>query len=65
MSTGQWEVVGKGKKAQNGKVKNNNEDKKPAKNLPKPDDVGIGKFNKLCSSFFGIFYCMPYIFYWF
>lgn len=40
MSTGQWEVVGKSKKAQNGKVKPAKDDeKKPAKNGPKLEDV--------------------------
>lgn len=40
MSSGQWEVVGKSKKTQNGKVKSNNDEKKPVKNGPKSDDVG-------------------------
>ncbi|XP_045501564.1 transmembrane protein 214 isoform X1 [Colias croceus] len=39
MSSGQWEVVGKNKKSQNGKMKNNNDDKKPAKNGPKLEDL--------------------------
>ncbi|CAH0724228.1 unnamed protein product, partial [Brenthis ino] len=40
MSSGQWEVVGKSKKSQNGKVKNSkDEDKKPTKNGPKLEDV--------------------------
>lgn len=45
MSSGQWEVVGKSKKTQNGKVKSTNDEKKPVKNGPKPDDVG--KFTQL------------------
>lgn len=41
MSSGQWEVVGKSKKSQNGKIKNaKDEDKKPTKNGPKLEDVG-------------------------
>lgn len=41
MSSGQWEVVGKSKKSQNGKVKNSkDDDKKPTKNGPKLEDVG-------------------------
>ncbi|CAG9564224.1 unnamed protein product [Danaus chrysippus] len=40
MSSGQWEVVGKNKKSQNGKVKNvKEEEKKPTKNGPKLEDV--------------------------
>ncbi|XP_023933936.2 transmembrane protein 214 [Bicyclus anynana] len=40
MSSGQWEVVGKSKKSQNGKVKTaKDEDKKPNKNGPKVEDV--------------------------
>ncbi|CAH2241011.1 jg4082 [Pararge aegeria aegeria] len=40
MSSGQWEVVGKSKKSQNGKVKTaKDEDKKPTKNGPKVEDV--------------------------
>ncbi|CAK1584254.1 unnamed protein product [Parnassius mnemosyne] len=40
MSTGQWEIVGKSKKSQNGKVKNVKEDeKKSQKNLPKLEDI--------------------------
>ncbi|XP_034835337.1 transmembrane protein 214 [Maniola hyperantus] len=40
MSSGQWEVVGKSKKSQNGKVKTvKEEDKKPTKNGPKLEDV--------------------------
>lgn len=40
MSSGQWEVVGKNKKSQNGKVKTIKEDeKKPTRNGPKPEDV--------------------------
>ncbi|XP_049876600.1 transmembrane protein 214 [Pectinophora gossypiella] len=40
MSTGQWEVVGKNKKSQNGKLKNaKDDDKKPTKNGPKLEDV--------------------------
>ncbi|KAM3960329.1 transmembrane protein 214 [Aphomia sociella] len=39
MSTGQWEVVGKSKKSQNGKVKNKEEDKKSFKNGPKLEDI--------------------------
>ncbi|XP_068620080.1 transmembrane protein 214 [Battus philenor] len=40
MSSGQWEVVGKSKKSQNGKVKNvKDEEKKPHKNLPKLEDI--------------------------
>ncbi|XP_030031154.2 transmembrane protein 214 [Manduca sexta] len=38
MSSGQWEVVGKSKKSQNGKVKNK-EDEKKIKNGPKLEDV--------------------------
>lgn len=41
MSSGQWEVVGKSKKAQNGKVKNPKDDeKKPTKNGTKLEDIG-------------------------
>lgn len=41
MSSGQWEVVGKNKKSQNGKVKTGkDDDKKPHKNLPKLEDIG-------------------------
>ncbi|CAG9795904.1 unnamed protein product [Diatraea saccharalis] len=39
MSTGQWEVVGKSKKSQNGKVKSKEETKKAVKNGPKLEDV--------------------------
>ncbi|XP_045537438.1 transmembrane protein 214 [Papilio machaon] len=40
MSSGQWEVVGKNKKSQNGKVKTGKDDeKKPHKNLPKLEDI--------------------------
>ncbi|XP_050352609.1 transmembrane protein 214 [Nymphalis io] len=40
MSSGQWEVVGKSKKSQNGKVKNvKDEDKKASKNGTKIEDV--------------------------
>ncbi|XP_059057940.1 transmembrane protein 214 [Achroia grisella] len=39
MSSGQWEVVGKSKKSQNGKVKNKEEDKKSFKNGPKLEDI--------------------------
>lgn len=42
MSSGQWEVVGKSKKSQNGKVKNvKDEDKKTPKNLMKLEDIGM------------------------
>lgn len=48
MSSGQWEVVGKNKKSQNGKIKNQKEDeKKPTKNGPKLEDVG--KWSRICS----------------
>lgn len=40
MSSGQWEVVGKNKKSQNGKIKNKEEEKKAIKNGPKLEDVG-------------------------
>lgn len=40
MSSGQWEVVGKSKKSQNGKVKSKEEVKKAVKNGPKLEDVG-------------------------
>ncbi|XP_041984319.1 transmembrane protein 214 [Aricia agestis] len=40
MSSGQWEVVGKGKKSQSGKVKNNkDEEKKPTKNGVKSEEI--------------------------
>lgn len=39
MSSGQWEVVGKSKKSQNGKKKHEEEEKK-GKNGPKLEDVG-------------------------
>ncbi|XP_053615013.1 transmembrane protein 214 [Plodia interpunctella] len=39
MSNGQWEVVGKSKKSQNGKIKNKEEDKKSFKNGPKLEDI--------------------------
>lgn len=40
MSSGQWEVVGKSKKSQNGKVKNPKDDeKKPTKNGTKVEDI--------------------------
>ncbi|XP_050674602.1 transmembrane protein 214 [Leptidea sinapis] len=39
MASGQWEVVGKNKKSQNGKIKVSNEDKKPTKNGPKLEDL--------------------------
>ncbi|KAI8420358.1 hypothetical protein MSG28_008876 [Choristoneura fumiferana] len=40
MSSGQWEVVGKNKKSQNGKVKVvKDEDKKTTRSGPKPEDV--------------------------
>ncbi|KAL0870073.1 hypothetical protein ABMA27_006234 [Loxostege sticticalis] len=39
MSSGQWEVVGKSKKSQNGKVKSKEEVKKAVKNGPKLEDV--------------------------
>lgn len=38
MSSGQWEVVGKSKKSQNGKVKQ--DEKKQPKSGPKLEDVG-------------------------
>lgn len=47
MSSGQWEVVGKNKKSQNGKVKQ--DEKKPPKSGPKLEDVG--KFTALSSYF--------------
>ncbi|XP_063830529.1 transmembrane protein 214 [Ostrinia nubilalis] len=39
MSSGQWEVVGKNKKSQNGKVKSKEDVKKTIKNGPKLEDV--------------------------
>lgn len=39
MSSGQWEVVGKNKKSQNGKVKSKEDEKKAAKSGPKLEDV--------------------------
>ncbi|XP_075980896.1 transmembrane protein 214 [Anticarsia gemmatalis] len=39
MSSGQWEVVGKSKKSQNGKVKTKEDEKKAVKNGPKLEDV--------------------------
>ncbi|XP_045521969.1 transmembrane protein 214 [Pieris brassicae] len=39
MASGQWEVVGKNKKSQNGKMKNTNEDKKSIKIGPKLEDL--------------------------
>lgn len=39
MSSGQWEVVGKSKKTQNGKVKSKDDLKKAVKNGPKLEDV--------------------------
>ncbi|CAH0401163.1 unnamed protein product [Chilo suppressalis] len=39
MSAGQWEVVGKSKKSQNGKIKSKEDSKKAVKNGPKLEDV--------------------------
>lgn len=39
MSSGQWEVVGKNKKSQNGKLKSKEDEKKALKNGPKLEDV--------------------------
>lgn len=39
MSSGQWEVVGKSKKSQNGKVKSKEDEKKVIKNGPKLEDI--------------------------
>lgn len=39
MSSGQWEVVGKSKKSQNGKIKTKEDEKKAVKNGPKLEDV--------------------------
>ncbi|XP_063894378.1 transmembrane protein 214 [Helicoverpa armigera] len=39
MSSGQWEVVGKNKKSQNGKIKTKEDEKKAVKNGPKLEDV--------------------------
>lgn len=41
MATGQWEVVGKNKKSQNGKMKNIGDDKKSSKSGPKLEDLGV------------------------
>ncbi|CAH0590493.1 unnamed protein product [Chrysodeixis includens] len=39
MSSGQWEVVGKNKKSQNGKIKTKDDEKKAVKNGPKLEDI--------------------------
>ncbi|CAK1550700.1 unnamed protein product [Leptosia nina] len=39
MSNGQWEVVGKNKKSQNGKMKSTNDEKKTSKQGPKLEDL--------------------------
>lgn len=53
MSSGQWEVVGKNKKSQNGKVKSKEETKKAVKNGPKLEDVGEFHRFQECSTILG------------
>lgn len=56
MSSGQWEVVGKNKKSQNGKLKSKEDEKKALKNGPKLEDVGEWELLPTLIMFFSITY---------